>query len=137
MNLNWLEARKAAEIINYLKPEKVIIDCPSPNISAYTNYLKKYLNNPSIELVIEHKADVHHSVVSAASILAKVAREAEVEKIEKRIGQSIGSGYMSNPICQKFLKENFEKHSDLFRKSWLPYKNHVKEKQQKTMSEFK
>ena len=35
LNLNWLEAHKTAEIINILKPDRAIIDCPSPNISKY------------------------------------------------------------------------------------------------------
>src|SRR3989338_9160258 len=30
-NLNNLEGEKMAEIINYLRPEKVIVDCPSTN----------------------------------------------------------------------------------------------------------
>lgn len=136
LNLNWLEARKTAEIINFLKPDKAIIDCPSPNLKAYTNYLKKFLNNPEIELIIEHKADSRFYEVSAASILAKVTREEEVEKIEKKTGKKIGTGYMSNPICQKFLKENFDKYPNYFRKSWIPYKNHIKEKEQKKLGEY-
>jgi len=32
LNLNWLEAIKSAEIIDFLKPKKAIIDCPSSNI---------------------------------------------------------------------------------------------------------
>ncbi|MBN1644894.1 ribonuclease HII, partial [Candidatus Woesearchaeota archaeon] len=28
MNLNWLEAVTSADLINYLKPDKAILDCP-------------------------------------------------------------------------------------------------------------
>src|SRR3989344_4403019 len=136
LNLNWLEARKTAEIINLLKPDKAIIDCPSPNINAYKNYLKKYINNQEIELIVEHKADKNFHVVSAASIIAKNKREKEVELIEKKIGQKIGTGYMSNLQCQKFVKENFDKHPELFRKSWITYKNQLKEKEQKKLDEY-
>ena len=136
LNLNWLEARKTAEILNYLKPDKAIVDCPSPNIKAYTNYLRRFLNNQNTELVVEHKADRNFYVVSAASIIAKVTREEEVEKIEKKIGQKIGTGYMSNPQCQGFVKENFDKHPGLFRKSWMPYKKQVEEKEQKKLDEY-
>jgi len=136
LNLNWLEARKTAEIINLLKPDKAIIDCPSPNINAYKNYLKKYINNQEIELIVEHKADKNFHVVSAASIIAKNKREKEVELIEKKIGQKIGTGYMSNLQCQKFVKENFDKHPELFRKSWITYKNQLKEKEQKKLNEY-
>ncbi|MBI2105773.1 ribonuclease HII [Candidatus Woesearchaeota archaeon] len=136
LNLNWLEARKTAELINYLKSDRAIIDCPSPNINAYKNYLKKYLNNPEIELIVEHKADKNHVEVSAASIIAKNKRDYEVELIEKKIGQKIGTGYMSNPQCQKFVKENFDKHPELFRKSWMTYKKQVEEKEQKKLNEY-
>ena len=136
LNLNWLEARKTAEIINYLKPDKAIVDCPSPNIKSYTVYLRKFLNNPDMEMVLEHKADENFYVVSAASIIAKVAREQEVEKIEKKIGQKIGTGYMSNHQCQEFVKKNFDKHPELFRKSWIPYKKQVEEKEQKKLNEY-
>ena len=136
LNLNWLEARKTAEILNYLRPDKAIIDCPSPNIGAYTNYLKKFLNNSNMELIVEHKADKNHVVVSAASIIAKVIREEEVEKIEKKLGQKIGTGYMSNLQCQEFVKKNFDRHPEFFRKSWMPYKRQVEEKEQKKLSEY-
>lgn len=135
LNLNWLEARKTAEILNYLRPDKAIVDCPSPNTKVYTNYLKKFLNNQNIELIIDHRAE-RFEPVAAASIIAKVAREDEVEKIEKKIGQKIGTGYMSNHQCQEFVKKNFDKHSELFRKSWMPYKKQVEEKEQKKLNEY-
>ncbi len=49
---------------------------------------------------------------------------------------SIGSGYPSNPVCQKFLKENYDKYPEIFRKSWSSYKKVLKLKDQKTLEEF-
>ena len=43
MNLNWLEAHKSAEIINTLKPDKIIIDSPSNNVKNYKKYLMELL----------------------------------------------------------------------------------------------
>ncbi len=137
-NLNWLEAKKQAEIINQLKPHKMIIDCPSPNIKAYTNYLRKLIDPKLLEtlqLVIEHRAE-KHMPVAAASIIAKVHRENEVLEIEKVVGQSIGSGYPSNPVCQKFLKENFDKYPEFIRKSWSTFKNLDDQKKQKSLEAF-
>jgi ribonuclease HII len=68
--------------------------------------------------------------------LAKVKREEEVHAIEQMTGQSIGSGYPSNPICQKFLKENWEKYPDIFRKSWVSWKDHQAAQAQKTLGGF-
>lgn len=135
MNLNWLEARKTIEILDKLKPDKAIIDCPSPNIKAYTNYIKSYLRKKDIELIVEHKADVNHVIVSAASILAKVTRDRSIEKIKKEYGDC-GPGYQSNPITQKFIKENFDKYPEIFRKSWMTFKNQVSEKEQKKLGEY-
>ena len=137
-NLNWLEAKKQAEIINQLKPHKMIIDCPSPNINAYTNYLKKLLDPELLEttqLVIEHRAE-KHMPVAAASIIAKCEREKEVEEIEKITKESIGSGYSSNPVCQKFLKENFDKYPEFIRRSWSTFKVLDEQKKQKSLKEF-
>lgn len=121
LNLNWLEAHKIADIVNFLKPDRVIVDCPSPNIPAYRAYLKKLLKY-NVEVICEHKADVNHPTVAAASILAKCEREKEVLEIEKKVGESIGSGYSSNPICQKFIKNNYHQYPEIFRKSWSSFK---------------
>lgn len=135
LNLNWLEAHKTAEIINELEPDEAFIDCPSTNIEAYTNYLKKLLKKP-VKLILEHKADSKYPLVGAASIIAKCIREEEVKKIEKKVGESIGTGYPANPICQEFLKKNFEKYPEIFRKSWMTIKNHKAAKEQKGLKEF-
>jgi ribonuclease HII len=136
MNLNWLEAHKIAQMVNELQPDKVYLDCPSPNIKKFVSYLRELIDDPNVEIIAEHKADVTYPIVSAASILAKVKREEEVHAIEQMTGQSIGSGYPSNPICQKFLKENWEKYPDIFRKSWVSWKDHQAAQAQKTLGEF-
>ena len=135
LNLNWLEAHKAAEIINEIKPDKVIIDSPSNNCDAYTRYTKKLIKDDKIEVLCTHKADVKYVEVSAASILAKVTRDNEMEKIQQKYGNT-GPGYTSNAITQKFLKENWEKHPEIFRHSWVSYKNHKEAKFQKTLTDF-
>lgn len=133
-NLNWLEANKTIEIINILNPEKAIIDCPSPNLRAYKEYLLERINNKSINLITEHNAE-KNPIVAAASVLAKVVREEEIETLKKKYGD-FGPGYMSNPVTQKYLKENWEKHPEIFRKSWSPYKDHKNSKNQKKIDEF-
>ncbi len=135
LNLNWLEAHTSAKIINALKPEKVIIDCPSNNIANYRRYLMKLLDNKKIEAVFEHKADVNYVECSAASILAKVTREEEIERIKKEVG-NFGSGYLTDPKTIKFFEENFERHPNIFRKTWAPYRKRLHLKGQRTMGDF-
>ncbi len=136
LNLNWLEAHKTAEIINALKPQKAIIDGPSNNLADYKRYLVKLLDNKSIDVSVEHKADLNHVECGAASILAKVTREDEIEKIKKKIGKNFGSGYPSDPITKAFLEKNFNKYLEIFRKSWAPYKRVAGSGGQKKIGEF-
>jgi ribonuclease HII len=122
MNLNWLEAKHQAEIINHFSPDIVIIDCPHPIPKKYEDHIKKLVHKKDIKYIVEHKADVNYPVCSAASIIAKVRREEEMDKIKKRYGDT-GPGYPANLATQKFVKENYNKYPEIFRKSWSTFKN--------------
>jgi len=137
MNLNWLEAHKQADIINELKPDKAIIDCPSVNCEKFENYLRSLLCDElkNIELIVEHKADMKYLTCSAASILAKVVREKKMDEIKQKHGET-GPGYTSNLVTQKFVKENWDKHPEIFRKTWSTFKRHAEKKGQKRLGEF-
>lgn len=136
LNLNKLEAVHSAKILNKLKPGKALLDCPSNNPKEYTAYLRQHLDNKKMKLIAEHKADVKYTVVSAASIIAKVTRDREIEKIKQSIGIDFGSGYPSDEKTQMFLKKNWDKYPDIFRKTWASYKAVMKGKQQKKLGEF-
>ena len=136
LNLNKLEARKSADILNLLNPDKAIIDAPSNNIKSYKQYLFELVKNKKIELILEHKADVNFPVVSAASIIAKVTRDSEIEKIKKNIGIDFGSGYLTDPKTIGFLEKNYEEFPEIFRKSWFPYQEIVNKKFQKKLEDF-
>ena len=136
MNLNWLEANKSAKIINEFKPEVVILDCPHPIPKKYEDYVRNLLDNPDINIICEHKADTNYPTCSAASILAKVTREREMDKIKQKYGET-GPGYPSNKTTQEFIKSNFEKHPEIFRKSWKTFQNLVKNKSQKKLKQFR
>jgi len=112
------------------------LDCPSNNINAYTNYVKNLLDNKETKIISEHKADLKYVIVGAASILAKVTRDREIEKMEKTIKKKIGSGYPSDPATQEFLKKNYDKSHEIVRKSWASYKELIKKKGQKKIEEF-
>lgn len=135
LNLNWLEAIKIAEILNNLNPDKAIIDAPSTNIPAFTDYLQRYIKNKSMKLILEHKADVNFEVCSAASILAKVTRDREIEKLHHQYG-NLGSGYPSDPKTIEFLKQNWNRHPEIFRKTWETYKRVADTKKQKNLNDY-
>ncbi|MBI4739740.1 ribonuclease HII [Candidatus Woesearchaeota archaeon] len=134
VNLNGLELRTSAVIINHLKPDKAILDCPSNQPKAYVTQLKQHLSH-TCDIVAEHKADVNYVVVSAASILAKVTRDREIKKIKELYGE-IGSGYPADPLTQEFLRKNYKTYPALFRKSWQSYKNVLDKKSQRGIEDF-
>jgi ribonuclease HII len=144
ININNLEAIAAATIINKInslpsvkgKKIKVILDCPSNSINKWKNFLRTKIDNLSnLEIICEHKADINHVVVSAASILAKTTREREMDKIRSSLGKEIGSGYSSDPITRKFLMKNINKMKGdgLFRKTWKTWKKANHDSHQKKL----
>ena len=135
-NLNWLELDNALLLINELNPEQVIIDSPSNNIKAVKHYVMTRMHNKLTRVIVEHKADVNHVIVGAASILAKVTRDERILEIKKRIGLEIGSGYLTDPLTQAFMNKYWQKYPEIFRKSWKPYKALVARQQQKGLGGF-
>jgi len=87
---------------------------------------------------VEHKADLNHLIVGAASIIAKVAREKELGKIKRKLKIDFGSGYPGDPKTKKFLEEHqgTKEYQHLFRKSWAPYADLMQKKSQKSLGEF-
>ena len=142
-NLNDLEAIKTAMIINKLSKNKTgkikaIIDCPSVNLNAWKGFLSKLIENKEIELIVEHKADLNHPVVSAASIIAKEKREDEVKKIKEKIKMDFGSGYPADPKTKEFIEKNFDNplYKEIIRFSWSTWKKLNNSTNQKSLKEF-
>jgi len=135
-NLNWLEANKSVELINILNPEKAVLDSPSPNLKAYKSFVEERLLHKKIDLEVIHKAESKYPIVAAASILAKVTRDAEIKKIKEHVGEDFGSGYMADPKTKAFLEKAWNEHPEIFRHSWAPYKKIVALKRQQKLGEF-
>ncbi len=145
MNLNRLEALKAAEIINNInllhrhEPIRVIVDCPSPNTVAWQKTLQSYIENKdNLEIFCEHKADVNHVACSAGSLLAKTTRDAEIENLKELLGVDFGSGYPSDPVTMKFLTEHWQEYrkDSIFRETWQTFKTEQEKKIQKKIMDF-
>ena len=138
IKLNEVEALAAAKIINKLNKRKgkikVVLDCPSTTIKKWDDFLKTHIKNLSnLEISCEHKADKNHVSVSAASILAKSEREKQMDKLKKKYGRKIGSGYSSDPKTRKFVVKNAKNHKGLFRKSWSTWKKAASKSKQKKL----
>lgn len=135
-NLNILEGQVSSRLFNNLNArisiQEVYLDCPSVNIEDYVKLFKKNLKNKSVNVIAEHKADENYLVVGAASILAKVTRDNEIEMIKNEIGHDFGSGYPSDPKTIAFVKKYFKDY-DIFRKTWSTYQKVATRKNQKTL----
>ncbi|MCF8013454.1 ribonuclease HII [Candidatus Woesearchaeota archaeon] len=140
MNLNKLEAVTTSKLINSIskakKPDEIILDCPSNNIPVYEQYVRAKLEDQKQKLIPEHKADLNHIIVGAASILAKVTRDREIEKIKQQIGLNFGSGYPSDPTTISFLNQNWKTHEKIFRKTWKTYQKVANKHKQKGLGDF-
>lgn len=147
LNLNWLEAIHSAKLIDKMSQDlakehqelvRVVVDCPSNNIPAYSAYLKTHLKNKDIEIVAEHKADLNHPIVSAASIIAKTTRDGLIEELKKKYGVQFGSGYPSDPGTKVFVEKHFRdpRLSVMMRKSWETYQKLVRKLSQKGLGDF-
>jgi len=119
VNLNELEARGFARLLNELRPERAYLDSPDPNPDLFRRRLLRYLEVEP-ELVVENSADRKYRVVGAASILAKVRRDERLRELRERYGE-LGSGYSHDPLTLRFLRQWLEDHGDLppfARRSW-------------------
>lgn len=137
-NLNKLEARTSAQLINKLalkvKIDEVMLDCPTVSLDKYSKEVSSQVDNKKIKVISENKADINHPIVSAASILAKVTRDREVEKIKEDLGIDIGSGYPADPKTKEFVLRNLD--CKYIRKSWATYKNAIRDQAQSSLVSF-
>jgi len=121
--LNRLEAQTMAKVINTLRPDMAYVDASDVNEQRFKEHILEGLTR-EISIISEHKADRNYPIVGAASILAKVERDKEIEKLKDIYGD-FGSGYPSDPRTMRFLEECAQKwteYPEFVRKSWKPAK---------------
>jgi len=129
--LNILEIKTIIKIIENLKADKIIIDSPMRNVYKVLNYIKNNISY-SPEIIVDIKADKNYIVVSAASIIAKVIRDREIDKIKKIVNIDFGSGYPSDPKTIKAIKEHYDVLENFIRKSWKT----IRSSKQKSIKDF-
>jgi ribonuclease HII len=91
-----------------------------------------------IEITAEHGADEAYDLVGAASIVAKVARDAHIERLADDHGP-VGSGYPSDPTTREFLASYVREHGDLpsfARRSWKTSREALAAAEQSALAEF-
>ncbi|VVB69805.1 Ribonuclease HII [uncultured archaeon] len=125
--LNEIEEKAFKEasdkLYKKIKFDKLIYDSPDVKPERFAAKLKM----PGVEVIALHKADALHPVVSAASVIAKLTREEEVQKIKDETGIDFGSGYSSDPITIKTLQEqkNNKQFLEFARIHWSTFAKHT------------
>ena len=117
--LNGLEAKYMAKVVSKLNPDTSYVDSCDVNPKRFGKEISKLSDNHKIKSY--HRADSKFVVVSAASILAKVARDRAIAKLRKE--HDLGSGYPSDSVTVKFVTKYYKKNQKMptfVRKSWKP-----------------
>lgn len=132
--LNRLEAKAMAHVIRHITADEVYVDCCDTNPQRYRDHIAFHLGKcPVIHSL--HHADRQNIAVSAASILAKVTRDSEIQKLRKK-HRNIGSGYPSDEKTMRFIRNWVarKKCAPVFaRKSWKPMRLLLEELEQRTL----
>ena len=142
MTLNEIEVNAFSKIIDKLKPEFCYVDAADVNEKRFgKDILSRLSFKPKI--VSKHKADDIYPVVGAASILAKTARDENVQKLSKNLQRKLnlplGSGYPADPVTIKFLRTWVETYGELppdTRHSWKTAQRVIKESKIRKLDNF-
>ena len=127
--LNRLEAKTMTQIINILKPDEAYVDAADVLEERFKHHIQEGLTVKA-KITSRHKADKIFPIVSAASIIAKVERDKEIETLKGVYGD-FGSGYLTDKKTLQFLKlwlQTHSKYPNCVRKSWKTAKQVKNEK---------
>ncbi len=116
-SLTELELTAAVEIVRRLRPQVLVLDAPvSPR--AIPGLVERLRSRCALagaepgETIVVPKADRDFPVVGAASLLAKVTRDAYVMYLRRRYGD-FGWGYPAEEAAVRFLRAWWERHGEL------------------------
>ena len=125
--------------------DRVVADAGDTSESRFATRLASNMDDSgiadSITVDAAHGADETDPVVGAASIVAKVARDARITAIDRTYPayERIGSGYPSDPTTRAFLRAYVGDHGDVpphARRSWATCADVLAAAEQSALDEF-
>lgn len=138
-SLNAIEADVISDLLREVpkavieKIKTIYIDVPDPIPLKFVwrLHLPKEVKK---KIHAAHKADVRFPICSAASIIAKVTRDEEIEKIKKEVGCNFGTGYSHDAATIECVEKNIENPilKKYLRTEWKTTKNIIKRLKFKT-----
>jgi ribonuclease HII len=137
MTINVCLARAHAHVIQQLRPEKAFVDAVDVNAARHAETMRRFMDW-NCTIISEHKADRSYPVVGAASIVAKVLRDRQIEDLKKKYGE-LGSGYPADTVTRAYLERYIREHQappPFARKSWKTVSEYLDSLHQRELSDF-
>ncbi|MBI2084595.1 MAG: ribonuclease HII [Candidatus Aenigmarchaeota archaeon] len=141
VNLDKIEAMKMAEIIDFSSNSIIYVDSLTHNPGKFKALIKSFVKNKNAEMVVENYMDESVIAVSAASIVAKVHRDREIEELKRQVGFDFGVGYPHDALTIQFIEKLIQDSKgkelpDFVRKSWVTTEMLQERSWQKKLKEF-
>ncbi len=141
MSLNEIELQGFASVIEKAKADKVVMDLPEPNGERFIKKIKKEIPRSlrEAEFIAEHGADDKYPIVSAASIVAKSAREKHIDELKEKYDVNFGSGYPHDEPTREFLRKYYQEKEEFpkeTRMSWSSVQKIKEKASQSSIEEF-
>ena len=108
-NLNQMSHAAAMQLIRQVRqqlpPNVPLVHCYIDTVGNPHHYQRQLQQTfPGIDFTVEAKADANYPPCQAASIVAKVLRDAKIHQDSILHGHSMGSGYPSDPNCRAWIQ---------------------------------
>ncbi len=138
INLNKIEAEKIAQIIKTMGADEAYVDAPQVSTGKFKKILEELAKNHT-KLIVENYADSKYRICGAASILAKVERDEEIQRLKEKTKFDLGVGYSHDERSREFVRRfmDHKKFSKYIRHSWVTVSDIREEKEQKNLGDFK
>ena len=134
------------------EPVRVVADAGDTSEARFARRLGEFVADPetdagdgadlpAVDVSAFHGADEDDSVVGAASVVAKVARDERMAAIDADhpAYDDLGSGYPSDPATREFLRAYVDDHGDVpdcARRSWATCDDLLAAAEQSGLDEF-
>ncbi len=113
---NWEVSRE----LFFQRLEKLTDSSMIPLLQKNKLLIPKRLHR-RFEIIPEHRADENHTIVGAASILARAASDRQYDRYRKLYGD-FGSGSPADPKTRYYVWKHRKEPTPIIRQSWNTYK---------------
>jgi len=141
-DMNTLTVAAQAEAVSAVAADgdRGVVDAGDTSEARFARRLREHAT-VDVDVTAEHGADSTHALVSAASVVAKVARDAHVDALPAAhdLDVDVGSGYPSDPTTRAFLAEYVAERGELpsfARASWSTCEDVLAAHEQSGLDEF-